>query len=136
MPRSSLHSVISLFQAFAKVFKSTPDDLDMHMIYDVSHNVAKVEEHVSFLIIFLKITSQSQKYVASILICCLAQQMVTKGRGYFQKTLLIKNNQVQLFSDLNEWHIVLMVSSGVGEYHLCSGEIFVMEICRSGKFDF
>jgi len=33
-------------QAFAKVFKSTPDDLDMHMIYDVSHNVAKVEEHL------------------------------------------------------------------------------------------
>ena len=88
MPRSSLHSVISLFQAFAKVFKSTPDDLDMHMIYDVSHNVAKVEEHVSFLLIFLEITSQSQKYVASIQICWLPQQIVTKGRGYFKKTLL------------------------------------------------
>ena len=24
----------------------TPDDLDMHLIYDVSHNIAKVEEHV------------------------------------------------------------------------------------------
>ena len=35
-------------QAFAKVFKSTPDDLDMHVIYDVSHNIAKIEEHVSF----------------------------------------------------------------------------------------
>lgn len=33
-------------QAFAKMFKSTPDDLDMHVIYDVSHNIAKVEEHV------------------------------------------------------------------------------------------
>jgi len=33
-------------QAFSKVFNSTPDDLDMHMIYDVSHNVAKVEEHL------------------------------------------------------------------------------------------
>jgi RNA-splicing ligase RtcB len=22
-----------------------PDDLDMHLIYDVSHNIAKVEEH-------------------------------------------------------------------------------------------
>ena len=32
-------------QAFAKMFKTTPDDLDMHMIYDVSHNIAKVEEH-------------------------------------------------------------------------------------------
>uniref|UniRef100_K1Q667 RNA-splicing ligase RtcB homolog n=2 Tax=Magallana gigas TaxID=29159 RepID=K1Q667_MAGGI len=32
-------------QAFAKMFDSTPDDLDMFMIYDVSHNIAKVEEH-------------------------------------------------------------------------------------------
>ncbi|GLC35223.1 hypothetical protein PLESTB_000588200 [Pleodorina starrii] len=32
-------------QAFAKVFKSTPDDLDMHVVYDVSHNIAKVEQH-------------------------------------------------------------------------------------------
>jgi tRNA-splicing ligase RtcB len=28
------------------VFNSTPDDLDMHVIYDVSHNIAKVEEHM------------------------------------------------------------------------------------------
>ena len=35
----------SIFQAFAKMFHSTPDDLDMHVIYDVSHNIAKVEEH-------------------------------------------------------------------------------------------
>ena len=33
-------------QAFAKMFNSTPDDLDMHVIYDVSHNIAKVEEHL------------------------------------------------------------------------------------------
>lgn len=33
-------------QAFSKVFATTPDDLDMHVIYDVSHNIAKVEEHV------------------------------------------------------------------------------------------
>ena len=31
-------------QAFAKTFNSTPDDLDMHVIYDVSHNIAKVCE--------------------------------------------------------------------------------------------
>jgi tRNA-splicing ligase RtcB len=31
-------------QAFSKVFSSSPDDLDMHLIYDVSHNIAKVEE--------------------------------------------------------------------------------------------
>ena len=30
------------FQAFAKMFNSTPDDLDMHVVYDVSHNIAKV----------------------------------------------------------------------------------------------
>lgn len=28
------------------MFGTTPDDLDMHVIYDVSHNIAKVEEHV------------------------------------------------------------------------------------------
>jgi len=33
-------------QTFAKAFNSTPDDLDMHVIYDVSHNIAKVEEHL------------------------------------------------------------------------------------------
>eukprot|EP01026_Neomeris_dumetosa_P035525 TRINITY_DN284_c0_g1_i5.p1 TRINITY_DN284_c0_g1~~TRINITY_DN284_c0_g1_i5.p1 ORF type:complete len:205 (-),score=23.55 TRINITY_DN284_c0_g1_i5:155-679(-) len=30
----------------AKLFKTTPDDLDMHVIYDVSHNIAKQEEHI------------------------------------------------------------------------------------------
>lgn len=33
-------------QAFAKQFKSTPDDLDMNVVYDVSHNIAKVEQHI------------------------------------------------------------------------------------------
>ncbi|CAG2115334.1 unnamed protein product, partial [Medioppia subpectinata] len=33
-------------QAFAKTFKTTPDDLDLHVIYDVSHNIAKVEQHL------------------------------------------------------------------------------------------
>jgi hypothetical protein len=32
-------------QAFAKVFGGQPDDLDMHVVYDVSHNIAKVEQH-------------------------------------------------------------------------------------------
>lgn len=27
------------------MFNSTPDDLDMQVIYDVSHNIAKFEEH-------------------------------------------------------------------------------------------
>jgi tRNA-splicing ligase RtcB len=30
-----------ILQAFAKMFNSTPDDLDMHVVYDVSHNIAK-----------------------------------------------------------------------------------------------
>lgn len=33
-------------QAFAKCFQTTPDALDMHVIYDVSHNIAKIEEHL------------------------------------------------------------------------------------------
>jgi len=33
-------------QAFAKVFNQSPEDLDMHLIYDVSHNIAKMEEHI------------------------------------------------------------------------------------------
>ena len=33
-------------QAFAKIFKKNPDELDMHLVYDVSHNIAKVEEHL------------------------------------------------------------------------------------------
>jgi len=28
------------------MFDSSPDDLDMHVVYDVSHNIAKVEEHL------------------------------------------------------------------------------------------
>ena len=27
------------------MFETTPDDLDMHVIYDVSHNIAKEEVH-------------------------------------------------------------------------------------------
>lgn len=33
-------------QAFAKMFKRSAEDLDMHLVYDVSHNIAKVEEHI------------------------------------------------------------------------------------------
>ncbi|KAI6655932.1 tRNA-splicing ligase RtcB-like [Oopsacas minuta] len=33
-------------QAFSKMFTADPDDLDMHVIYDVSHNIAKEELHV------------------------------------------------------------------------------------------
>jgi len=33
-------------QAFAKTFKESPDDLDMHLVYDVSHNIAKIEDHM------------------------------------------------------------------------------------------
>ncbi|KAI3384739.1 hypothetical protein SNEBB_004692 [Seison nebaliae] len=33
-------------QAFANCFNTSADDLDMHLIYDVSHNIAKEEEHL------------------------------------------------------------------------------------------
>ncbi len=33
-------------QAFAKVFKSTPESLGIRQVYDVAHNIAKIEEHV------------------------------------------------------------------------------------------
>lgn len=42
--RSSMTFLVR--QAFAKQFKSEPDDLDLHVIYDVSHNIAKVEQHM------------------------------------------------------------------------------------------
>lgn len=32
-------------QTFSKMFRQEADDLDMHVIYDVSHNIAKIEEH-------------------------------------------------------------------------------------------
>ncbi|DBB07767.1 hypothetical protein WJX82_005895 [Trebouxia sp. C0006] len=42
--RSSMTFLVR--QAFAKMFHTTPDELDMHLVYDVSHNIAKVEEHM------------------------------------------------------------------------------------------
>ena len=35
-----------LRQAFSKTMQQTPDDLDMHVVYDVSHNIAKFEQHM------------------------------------------------------------------------------------------
>lgn len=32
-------------EGFEKVFKTSAEKLDMHMVYDVAHNMAKVEEH-------------------------------------------------------------------------------------------
>ena len=33
-------------QAFSKAFRMDADDLDMHVVYDVSHNIAKIEKHM------------------------------------------------------------------------------------------
>jgi len=33
-------------QTFSQLFEKSPEDLDMKLIYDVSHNVAKVEDHI------------------------------------------------------------------------------------------
>ena len=41
----SINLISVLFLSYLK-FESTPDDLDMHVIYDVSHNIAKVEQHM------------------------------------------------------------------------------------------
>ncbi len=32
-------------ESFAKVFGQDPEDLEMHIVYDVAHNIAKLEEH-------------------------------------------------------------------------------------------
>ena len=32
-------------ETFAKIMKKTPEALEMHMIYDVAHNIAKIENH-------------------------------------------------------------------------------------------
>lgn len=41
-------SIIShrIRQAFSSVFKKSSRDLDMHLVYDVAHNIAKKEEHL------------------------------------------------------------------------------------------
>lgn len=33
-------------EAFEDVFERTPRDLDMNVVYDVSHNIAKIEDHL------------------------------------------------------------------------------------------
>jgi tRNA-splicing ligase RtcB len=33
-------------QAFAKVFSSTPESLGIYQVYDVAHNIAKIEDHI------------------------------------------------------------------------------------------
>ena len=38
--RSSMTFLVR--QAFQRMFKQQADDLDMHVVYDVSHNIAKV----------------------------------------------------------------------------------------------
>jgi len=32
-------------QSFAKVFRRSPDEMGMRMVYDVAHNIAKIERH-------------------------------------------------------------------------------------------
>lgn len=42
--RSSMTFLVR--QAFAKQFKMQPDDMDINVVYDTSHNIAKTEQHV------------------------------------------------------------------------------------------
>lgn len=55
-------------QTFAKAFSTTPDDLDMHVIYDVSHNIAKVEEHISYSMCACAVQC-TQKYICYMYLC-------------------------------------------------------------------
>ncbi len=32
-------------ECFSEIFKQSPEALEMHMVYDVAHNIAKIEEH-------------------------------------------------------------------------------------------
>lgn len=32
-------------ECFHKIFEKTPEEMEMHMVYDVAHNIAKLEEH-------------------------------------------------------------------------------------------
>lgn len=34
-------------ECFAEVFKKSARELDMHMVYDVAHNIAKVEKRIN-----------------------------------------------------------------------------------------
>lgn len=36
-------------ECFAEIFKKSARDLDMHMVYDVAHNIAKVEKRIPLL---------------------------------------------------------------------------------------
>jgi hypothetical protein len=40
-------------ECFAEIFKKSARDLDMHMVYDVAHNIAKVEQRILFSFSFL-----------------------------------------------------------------------------------
>ena len=56
--RSSMTFLVR--QAFQKMFKQQADDLDMHVVYDVSHNIAKV------------CVWSSDPFVSAPLVCCVA----------------------------------------------------------------
>lgn len=48
-------------QAFAKMFGATPDDLDMHVVYDVSHNIAKVGRAVLGCVVCVVVAGASPR---------------------------------------------------------------------------
>jgi len=61
----------TFYKAFAKQFKMTPDDLDMHVIYDVSHNIAKMEQHyvdgkLKHLLVHRKVLIMRKKVLSSL----------------------------------------------------------------------
>jgi tRNA-splicing ligase RtcB len=42
-------------ECFSKVFNTSPEELGMHLVYDVAHNIAKIEEH--------KVNSKNKKLI-------------------------------------------------------------------------
>ena len=68
--RSSMTFLVR--QAFGKVFGQAPDDLDMNVVYDVSHNIAKVHACLH---------TRTRARTHTNLVCCNPQ--CCEGRGTF-----------------------------------------------------
>ena len=70
--RSSMTFLVR--QAFQKMFKQQADDLDMHVVYDVSHNIAKV------------CVWSSDPFVSAPPVCCVRLPCKHEGSGGLQST--------------------------------------------------
>ena len=46
---------------FSEIFKKSAKELDMHMVYDVAHNIAKVEKRIPLFINIIYIPNSMNK---------------------------------------------------------------------------